>query len=1614
MKLMRQSHETSNDRLLSSLCRKAYGRLLRCLAVGTLGIIAVLVMQLPVYATGMVQYDPDPSDETTYTIRLISATPTYYVIFDSPDEPKPAMGDPIWNTYTGAITLSQIVGHKKVCYYSEGDVVVEELKFGPGYKAVFKPNYPSATDSDTVLRAYKKGIITPGAIYSRAGYDLVGWNNAPDGTGDIDVELNSAVPFPSDVYECELYAQWEEKPYNVKFDSNGGNGTMNTQTIRIDTPTQLSKNTFTRNGYHFAHWCTTSDGTGDCYDDEEAVTHLGSSGSTVNLYAIWEGNDYKVHFDGNGATGGTMADMDCKYGTTYNLTNLAYQRTGYKFIRWDASRSGGGVNVYDDGAFFSNFETQQGAVHTLYAQWEPIKYTIVFDPDGASGTMEPINNIEYGVERKLPKNTSMSKYGYDFAGWRLDSSTVFDDGATVSNLGTTEGEVVTLTAVWKGIDYTIEFSGGDKAGVTGRMDPQIIRYGEKKKLSKCNYALPGFYFLGWSTQLKSTVEYIDEAEVLNLCENGGKLIKTVKLYAQWAPNKNTFRFHANTPVYTGTMDDFDVINNTTALKSCAFMRDGYHFSSWNTSPDGTGRKYTDKEVVKNDKPNGTVIDLYVQWEGNQYLLMFEKNHTDAAGSGGNGPQTLRYGQADEIDICKFVYPHHVFKEWNSKEDGSGISYPQRGTIQFDDPKDPLLDKDGYFTLYAQWEESPITIHYDPNCLSGESMDDTVGDYRTDIVLARNEFHRYGYNFVGWNDKADGSGRPKSISTSSPDVYADQDTVRYDSFEVNDEVTLYAQWTPIHYRIDFDMNSFEAYDDPADPMVAIPDCVYDTDVKLPKVKYKRDHYTFIGWNQADNGEGRPKSDYPLDPSKWNYADEATVRNLTEIDGGSVKLFAQWEGFRYTVKFDGNGATSGSMANMLCHYDTTYTISAPGYARTGYIFTGWNYEPDGSGRDFADKATFLNLNAADAHPGGVYTLYAQWKPIEYTIKFDGNGATSGSLGDIKMKYDVYTTLPANVYKQPYHKFMGWNTNKYGRGTKCSDAETIKNLTDVDGSVVTLYAQWEIYHYTIKYIANLATKGSVADTVCDYDKYYQIRANAYERLGYQFIGWNTISDGTGTAYKEGQQVMKLSDVDGDVIKLYARWKENPYTISYNGNGSHEGVIPDVNTWVGRKEVIADNVFVRKGYTFEGWNTSVNGTGKDYAPGQEVVNLTYDYQKKVNLYAQWKAIRYLLNYKLNGGVNSPNNPDVYTIDTHSFTLDMPTKTGYTFMGWYTDPDYKTKITAIMIGSDIDYDLYAKWVPNTYKVRFQPNGADAGGMKDVDCAYDSYKTIPNIGFSKNHYDFAGWNTKYDGTGKVYGDGDKVYNLSSTRGGLIHLFAQWSPSKYAINYYLNGGVNNPSNPAKFTVTSQLITLMAPTRTGYIFDGWYADANCTIPSSTIPKGTGESKSFYAKWKPIKYNIKLSGHGETKGSMSVVQNVEYDSAKVLPANKYKKTGYKFKCWNTKKNGKGKSIKNKGSVKNLCTRDGGTVTLYAQWTASKYTVKFDGNGADSGKMKSQKITYGKKTKLKVNKFGRGGFRFKGWCLDKNGNGKLIKDKGAVKNLLSNGKSITLYAQWEMLPKE
>lgn len=306
-----------------------------------------------------------------------------------------------------------------------------------------------------------------------------------------------------------------------------------------------------------------------------------------------------------------------------------------------------------------------------------------------------------------------------------------------------------------------------------------------------------------------------------------------------------------------------------------------------------------------------------------------------------------------------------------------------------------------------------------------------------------------------------------------------------------------------------------------------------------------------------------------------------------------------------------------------------------------------------------------------------------------------------------------------------------------------------------------------YKITYNANGGKNAPAAQTK---EKNIVLTLNKLKptRKGYTFLGWATSKTSTKVAYAAGANFRENKN-----MTLYAVWKANTYKIAFKENGG-TGSMATMSCTYGKSYTLRANTFKRTGYTFTGWGTKADGTGMyNYTDKEKVKNVSSIAGKTMKLYAQWKPKKYTITYQLNGSKNNAENPASYKITNSTITLKKPTKKGYTFAGWYTSSNYKTKVTKITKGSTGNKTFYAKWTVNKYTIRYNGNGATGGKMSDtVQCQYNKSYTLRKNAFVRKGYTFVGWTGSEQGVLK-YKDQAKVKNISSINGKIVTLYAVW-------------------------------------------------------------------------------------------------------------------------------------------------------------------------------------------------------------------------------------------------
>lgn len=702
-----------------------------------------------------------------------------------------------------------------------GDMVIFP-KWGGAYTVVFEPNFTGPTAYSQSIAIGAKTELNE-LWFLRDHYTFKGWNTKANGSGKAYADgasvLNLAKKNGATV---KLYAQWTPDKYTVKFDANGGMGTMKNQSFSYGKTAALTANAFKRTGYLFVGWSSDfkAGASSVQFQNKAKVQNLSFvNGDTVTLYAVWEPISYRIAYNANRGTGDMSYDGGyCSYDKTYTLEANHFARAGFTFTGWNTKADGKGKSFADE-AEISNLSTKNGATITLYAQWEAHSYNIEFSPNNVdiygdtlvnpvTGTMNTMANRVCGKTYTLTANAFACE-GYTFLGWSKDSGAQAADYKNKQKkVSFTEDTI--LCAVWKPVEYKITYK--NIVAADGNTNPAT--YTVKGAITLTDPVRSGSIFGGWyydaafTKPVEGDLPYVDEDGVYH---SGNQFIPEVMpsaktLYAKWTVNKEeaqtyTITFDANNGTEAKKEMKGCVFGKNYTLTANAFKRAGFNFAGWSTSPDGM-IEYSNKQKNVSFTEDTT---LYAVWTP----VLYKVTYKNVAASPEENPNSPMYmtNLEDGLKLTDPTRPGCTFLGWYYD---AKFTKPVEGDL-------PYVDEDGIYhsgdqyipegmpgakTLYARWEgKVTYTIHFERNDVdnSGHALLSPVKGTMKNLTkrvngtvytLTKNAFKCTGYTFAGW-----------SYTTSGDMKYKDKAKV-VNLADENGTVTLYAIWVPTPYTITY--------------------------------------------------------------------------------------------------------------------------------------------------------------------------------------------------------------------------------------------------------------------------------------------------------------------------------------------------------------------------------------------------------------------------------------------------------------------------------------------------------------------------------------------------------------------------------------------------------------------------------------------------------------------------------------------------------------------------------------------------------------------------------------------------------------------------------------------
>lgn len=481
-----------------------------------------------------------------------------------------------------------------------------------------------------------------------------------------------------------------------------------------------------------------------------------------------------------------------------------------------------------------------------------------------------------------------------------------------------------------------------------------------------------------------------------------------------------------------------------------------------------------------DGSEGDVETLTAQHEIYTYEIdKYTVKYDAAGGSGAPADQTFKYNNPQALSATKPKKAGYIFKGWSTTDGGTSADYVAGQSLTIEGTWNNKTIADGdTCKLYAVWAPEVATILYHANGGSAANGYKEIGgiaynaDGRTrvaSVVRASDTnwvappvltyFGKLGYQSTAWSTTpipTEASIIPCTLGGTDP--LPIKNLIK----SGQTEITLYAVWAPIRYKIQFDPNG-------GDGTMHDLDMTYDQRRNLPRNKFTKAGFVFDKWAFS------PWSD-PL----RTFDDGEAVINLAARDNATITLFARWRPIQYFVQYDPGTAPSSSWSSSHPNpetftYNEWHPLSPNGYSYPYHHFLHWRCSSDDESSNqqtYEALARVRNLTATD---GYTVKMTAKWELNKYIVRFNPNGG-SGSMPYQEMDCNSTKKLHKNQFTRQGFEFLGWSTSRNAETPMYGDEEAVRNLAgkDRDNDSITLYAVWKQL-FKVAYIGNGQTEGA-----------------------------------------------------------------------------------------------------------------------------------------------------------------------------------------------------------------------------------------------------------------------------------------------------------------------------------------------------------------------------------------------------------------------------------------------------------------------------------------------------------------------------------------------------------
>ena len=1105
------------------------------------------------------------------------------------------------------------------------------------------------------------------AAPSREGYTFQGWKS---GTTTEMAPVIAVGSTGNRSYE----AVWQVNSHTLKYVLDGKETTRTVnygETVTVTPPDA-------KTGYTFSGWTV------------EGATPVGGQftmpDNDVTITGSFSANQYTVKFDANG--GSECENITVTYDGKY--TDLpTTTRTGYTFDGW---YDGSTKVTADTGVKIT-------ADQTLTARWTANTYTVKFDSDGGSACKE----ITVTYDGKYPTLPAPTKEGYTFEGW-FDGETQVMSGTAV-----TITEDQTLTARWGINTYTITYQ------VDGQtVKTESVTYGED--IPAYTYTKTGYDVSAWNSVVPKKMP------ARNLT-----FTATTKVHQ-----------HSLTYMLDGEMKSQAPVNYGTAVAVQADpTKTGYTFSGWKVS----GAKPVDGKFTMPDND----VTITGSFSANTYTVTFNAN----GGEGSMADQSFTYDEKQALAANGFTRTGWRFTGWKlgntTYTDGQAVS-------------NLTAEANGTVTLEAQWEHILYTLKFVVD--KSGNVYHTEQKYYGDAITPPEAPEKAGYRFDGWDREIPATMPDGDLTiTAKWSSYLDLLIAMGDDF-AGEKLGIargYYQKMNGDQRGEYQSENEGLYNafvtavtnasvaalekNVAGAVVPTNEKLliegkqiaeltlngYDVETRLIDEDYPAVKLTTVDFLTVLFGYGEITSVQVGDQPEVSFKDgtggkqmelmlavarqagvelqDSAHTYISVLDGKSMPVMLNGktvEGITYSVTYqlsffnnthkitwNANGGVGGTTTTG------TYgkAITAPTVTRVGYTFAGWDKAiPETMGK------TVLTFTAKwTANTDTAYTVQHHYETLtdgydvetvpmtgttgEQTMAVvkDKAGFTAGTVAQATIAANGSTVVNIYYTRNSYTltvdadngTAVSKETYKFGTAIIAPAAPTKTGYTfdgwdktiptSMPANNLTVKAQWKINQYTITFDTDGGSE--IAAITQNYGTTIA-KPTDPTKTGYTFTGWD-------------MEIPKTMPAEN--VTVTATWKINQYTITFDTDGGSavKSITQDYGT-----DITAPADPTKTGCTFNGWDKTI--------PGRMPA-------KNMTVKAQWKINQYTITFDTDGG--SEIAPITQDYGTTIAKPTDPTKTGYTFAGWYTDA---ACTNAWNFGSnmlaDHDMTLYARWVRNAVR----------------------------------------------------------------------------------------------------------------------------------------------------------------------------------------------------------------------------------------------------------------------------------------------------------------------------